>query len=464
MASMTDCIQLKTEIEFHFSHHSLKELLKRTTQNIDEKLWSRILKFNVDTSCLRGQDYELATPLAELKNPRLVYSVMLHYLGRSIFCSKKVHDRFKQLLKKRINESCEELKIIVKNDSHTIEEIMAPYNQLATDFQRWSNETITWNEYVNELSLRENIMIRLKEKCSKYDLSESSDFLVDLMANLHLDNYFFKSLKNAHGNKEYMFVSERSAIWTMPLKVEVKVDQKRTIQSTRLDIVNRKTKLKHVKLDYKDLENELDPYMHGGHIRSVIGNENDELDFYLKKHPGRQTIIELVFLMFGTEVQKNPAVLIYNMMVIDLIDGDKACQREIFNSGDPEHSKEKGGGGILPCSFEGNATAARYLNIYYSYIFNHWYSYDINEENDEKIMETLMNPASEYNTKRDFKIRFEEMLQREYDMINKWINFKKERDRKARNLKNIHELWYYIMTKTTQWYEPFKIVLSDPKK
>jgi hypothetical protein len=130
-----------------------------------------------------------------------------------------------------------------------------------------------------------------------------------------------------------------------------------------------------VKLNYNDLEDELDPYVHGGHFRALLGNDTDELDFYLRKHPGRQVIAELVFQMYGVEVQKTPAALMYNMMTLDLVDGDKLSQREWFSHKNKEFSKEKGHGGVYPASFEGNTTASRYLNIYYSFIFNHWYSY-----------------------------------------------------------------------------------------
>ena len=153
-----------------------------------------------------------------------------------------------------------------------------------------------------------------------------------------------------------------------------------------------------------NLDKDLDPYMHGGHIRSIFDNEPLELEYYLKKHPGRQLIGEVAFIMFGVEVQKNPAALLYNMMILDLIDGDKVSQREVFYSNDPEHPKEKGFGGIAPYSMNGATTAARYLNIYYSYIFDHWYSYDVTEETEERIFENLMDPNSEYSKSKDYKI------------------------------------------------------------
>lgn len=77
--------------------------------------------------------------------------------------------------------------------------------------------------------------------------------------------------------------------------------------------------------------------------------------------------------MMGVETQKCPAALIYNMMLFDMVDGDKISHREIFYSTDPPHSPEKGNGGVGPYTFDEAATASRYLNLYYSHLFNHWY-------------------------------------------------------------------------------------------
>ncbi|CAF0994456.1 unnamed protein product [Brachionus calyciflorus] len=468
-AKKVNFIQPKAEVEFNFSEHNIKDLLKRTTEKADEKLWKNIIKFDIDLSIFHGYDCEMETPLDQLKNKRLVYSLILHFLGRSIFCSKQVHEKFKLLLKKRLKDSCNELdpsnykKAIEKlsaKSNHTIQEIMAPYNQLCSDFIKWSNEKITWDQHVEEVSFRETIMCKLREKCNRYDIADSSEFFSDFLANLQLDNYCFKGLKNAKGNKEWIFVSERTINWMFPLEIEVRVEQKKELQGFRRDNVTAKEKNKYTKIEYKNIDRDLDPYMHGGHFRSIFSNEMNELEYYMKKHPGRQLITEVAFLMFGVEVQKNPAALIYNMMIVDLIDGDKVSQREIYYSRDPEHSKEKGNGGLAPYSFDGAATASRYLNIYYSYIFDHWYSYDITDESEEKIFENLMDPNSDFNQKREYKIRFEEMMQREYDLVIKWINYKKERDRKARYLKTIQELYNYILAKTTEYYEQYKITLK----
>ncbi len=196
--------------------------------------------------------------------------------------------------------------------------------------------------------------------------------------------------------------------------------------------------------------------MHGGHIRSLFNNEPLELEYYLKKHPGKQLIAEVAFIMFGAEVQKNPASLIYNMMIIELVDGDKASPREVFSSRDSKYSKDRGHGGIAPWSFNGSTTGARFLNLFYSHVFDHWYSYDITDENEEKVVQHLMNPNSEFNLKRNYKIRINELLTREYELVCKWIEFKKERDRKARYLKTIQDMYNYIYTKTIEFYEQYK--------
>lgn len=47
---------LKINMDFNFPSYSLRELLFRTTaNNLDERLWKKLFKFDVDTSCLRGK-------------------------------------------------------------------------------------------------------------------------------------------------------------------------------------------------------------------------------------------------------------------------------------------------------------------------------------------------------------------------------------------------------------------------
>jgi hypothetical protein len=161
--------------------------------------------------------------------------------------------------------------------------------------------------------------------------------------------------------------------------------------------------------------------------------------------------------MFGIEVQKCPATLMTNMMIIELTDGERICQRATYYTGEQDFPAERGRGAWWPCSFHGATTASRWLNLYYSYIFDHWYSYDITDENEESIFNNILNPNSDYNLKRDHKVRIEEMMRREYDLTMRWLEYKKERDRKARYLNTIQELYNYILAKTVEFYEDYKI-------
>jgi hypothetical protein len=66
-------------------------------------------------------------------------------------------------------------------------------------------------------------------------------------------------LRNSKGRKEFTYASERTIFWLLPLKIEIKCEQKKQIPSSRTDSVYRKMKHKYLKLEYNDLEDELDP-------------------------------------------------------------------------------------------------------------------------------------------------------------------------------------------------------------
>lgn len=245
-----------------------------------------------------------------------------------------------------------------------------------------------------------------------------------------------------------------------PLNLPINVEQRRESFGNREDYVLSKDDLgKTYRIEYRNIDRDLDPYMHGGHLRAELTNEPAELNYYLKRHPGRQKIVEAFFQMWGVEVQKNPAALIENMMVFDLIDGDRVCQREIYFSR-WHHPPERGNGGIAPYTVDNATTGSRYLNIYFSYILNHWYSYDLNDETEETIFPNMMNPNSEYNLRRNYRIMFEEMMQREYELVHKWIEYKKNRDRKARYLKTFQQLYNYVVMRTTDFFEMYKVNLK----
>jgi hypothetical protein len=483
--SRIGCInQPKAEVEFVLNTYNLRTYLRKLSQtNQNETLWNQIFKFPFDSSVLQpDMEYELSTNLESIKNKKLIYSFICHYLGRGIFCSKLVHDRFKSMLKQRLKDAMTDFEVrnnnnlnnenssnhnelIIHNeisntfDNHSVEEIISPYIQIVCDYQKWSKEKITWDQFTSEVTFRETVMSKLREKFGRHEINGTNEFFTDFLANLHFDNYCFKSLKNIY-NTDTLFTCERSITWLFPLDIEIKVEQKKEILGYRRDSVYTQLKNSIKRLEMNNLEKDLDPYMHGGHIRSLFNNEPLELEYYLKKHPGRQLIAEVSFIMFGLEVQKNPATLIYNMMLIDLIDGDKVTQREVFYTKDHKYTKERGFGGLAPFSFNGATTGARFLNIFYSHIFDHWYSYDITDENEEKIIQHLLDPNSDFNIKRDYKTKIDELMNREYDLVCKWIEFKKERDRKARYFKTVQDIFNYINNKTFEFYEQYKLVIN----
>jgi hypothetical protein len=178
---------------------------------------------------------------------------------------------------------------------------------------------------------------------------------------------------------------------------------------------------------------------------------------------------ETYFLMFGVETQKNPAALVYNMMIIDMFDGDtiggdNISHNEAFNSTKPIHSPENGNGGCAPYSIDDATTASRYLNLYYSHLFNHWYTYDMHEGTDRSILENLMDPRAGYNKSRGARIRFEEMMHRECDMVSMWIRLRQDRDRNSRHLRTLQHLYDYIVVKTADFYtDIFSVPFQPPK-
>lgn len=94
----------KFENVFKFAEHSFSDLLKKTTLKDD---WSESLGISMKFDSLRGEDADVKTDLLELKNPKLVFSLMLHFLGRGLYCSSNVHEKFKHFLKDHLIKSCQ---------------------------------------------------------------------------------------------------------------------------------------------------------------------------------------------------------------------------------------------------------------------------------------------------------------------------------------------------------------------
>lgn len=201
-------LKKKTQPDFQFSQHNFKDLMERTTENMQENLWKHLIPYDIDLSVFQGEDTVMDVPLEEIKNKKLVYGLMFHFLGRSLFCSKKVMERFKMLLNKRLMDAYKELeksdnKLFEKYFSKSlmkIEDIISPPSKSSNELLNWYNEKLTYSEYVEELAVKEMLMSKLREKCNFIDIKDSADLMTDFMALLHLDNYCYRSLKNCKGN------------------------------------------------------------------------------------------------------------------------------------------------------------------------------------------------------------------------------------------------------------------------
>jgi hypothetical protein len=298
-----EVLRLKREADFNFASRNLPDLLRRTTENTRDKLWRKLFNFDMSTfdfSPFKGEDVDMSTPLVNLKNKRLVYSVMLQYLGRSLFCSKSVQERFKTFLKRRLKDSLEtnEHKPTIMNycarSNHTLDDLIAPHNQQVPDVLSWQKDKLTWPDFVDELGAKELVLEKLREKCNLYDISDSADFMIDLLACIHLDNYIFKNIQNSTPSNNWLCMIDRTITWIFPCQTEVRCNQKKSLQGARVDKAIIKPRKEFVKLEYKEIEKDLDPYLHGGHFRSILGNNADELDYYVKRLPGKQLLTEVI--------------------------------------------------------------------------------------------------------------------------------------------------------------------------
>ena len=111
-------------------------------------------------------------------------------------------------------------------------------------------------------------------------------------------------------------------------------------------------------------------------------------------------LAKITYLIFGCEVVRNPAALIYNHMALDLIKGEiisweEALNSEIRKKGD----KNEADGGMMPMTMKLAVLAARNLHNQYGKFLPTEYSYD------RHLQKTS---------------RYEELLEREYNLIFQW--------------------------------------------
>jgi hypothetical protein len=191
-----------------------------------------------------------------------------------------------------------------------IEDLIEPYDQLSKELDDWNNESITWDQYVYEIKIREMFYKQLKDSCNEHFLLDSDDFLENYLACLHFDTYCWKNLKKAIDYDKFFFKDSRIITYHFPNKKFVKCLQTRELQQHRDDkiipVSNKKEK-NEMRLNYQRIKS--------GYIDLHILNEIS------KNNLEDQEKLEFFHSIFGIEVQKNPATLIYNMMMSELIHG-----------------------------------------------------------------------------------------------------------------------------------------------
>lgn len=136
-------MKIRSLPEFQFSSHCFKDLLQKTTQNHRENLWKHIITWDMDLSIFDGEDIDMDSPLESLHNPLLVYSLMMHFLGRSIFCSKQIMERFRLFLRRRLMDAYKDLEktdeaLVNKYfNKKKIDDIIASHIRFPSDLLKW---------------------------------------------------------------------------------------------------------------------------------------------------------------------------------------------------------------------------------------------------------------------------------------------------------------------------------------
>lgn len=128
---------------------------------------------------------------------------------------------------------------------------------------------MTYAEYVEELSAKEMLLSKFREQCHIVDLTDSNEVFHDALANLHVENYCYQTLKNAKGMKLWNKLCERNILWMFPMKSDLRVVQRREMYGNREDTVYNRCKITYQKIEYKMIDKYLDPYIHGGHMRAL---------------------------------------------------------------------------------------------------------------------------------------------------------------------------------------------------
>lgn len=227
----------------------------------------------------------------------------------------------------------------------------------------------------------------------EYDLSNTNSFALDFFANLRLHNRLDKralKYKEKFGEK----FPEQVSKWKYS-QTEIIIDHK--IRANTNTLRSEEVKFNDETLSYPAISN-----------LGLVSS--DALLLRQIFHKGVSAnipthILTLHYLLFGTEVIRNPSALIHNSMMLDLIYHASLTWEGAFDQR------------IMPMSMEGAIMASRIVNSHYTKYMPHNYLYD-------KGYETIYykNDAEAYHkqNKNNAKI----LLEKELDFTKLWLIMK----------------------------------------
>ncbi len=150
-------------------------------------------------------------------------------------------------------------------------------------------------------------------------------------------------------------------------------------------------------------------------IRSCLKGEKIQIgDVVLSEHQQQmeKMIANITYLLFGTEVIRNPNSIIIHQMMLDLIEGGKMSFKDVFST-----SSGNNKWGAMPMSASGAIAAARRLNSEYSEKeFGYRYEY----EGTDKAG----------SDKKKCTITLDQLKSQEFALLTEWLQMKLKSDQK----------------------------------
>ncbi len=272
-----------------------------------------------------------------------------------------------------------------------------------------------------------------------FDLSNEDDFFPKFLATLNLCNRSAKRyLRDLNDSEWDRIIEEESGRrWKFPASEKILSDNhKFTIKGKRSDetselgsykkvfeiIIDIRTKLNKYKASDISVINDSDIALW---IRQIIrGDSLDHLintsgqTIKINQNPSlikkvKFDLTKIAYLIFGSEVVRNPASLIHQQMTLDLIIDKWISFENAF------YKDRVDNGGEMPMSMKEAIGSARILHEFFQFYTDLNYVYGLNpnlREEDRLTSSVSRDYKSVHETAKE-----RELLQREYDISQKWF-------------------------------------------